>query len=688
MRYTLAAIVLFLVAISLLWCVHASAGVLKSSTGNVVLSPVMQGAGLSTKQIASGLAYTMNTPASSTSFSIMSRKCGYARQALSTQQLVYWGGAVLVGDGYFGAEVANDNNETLKAWVEYPIGSGDAIGTTTQATFSGVGTATLNSGAMLTSDPVNVSIPANTEYCIDTYLAPNSGHVTYVTGWADGVLCTSCTTHEKTIDGTSGVPTTIAAFTGASNDNNSFVSPIAVIGPSSGKAICLLGDSRFQAADDVDDISFDLGEAARSVGPFYPYINFGINGQTAEATAYSISNRTPLFQYCDAVIDNLGVNDVSRTASNVNSSAPQIREYKKKLAYLFEGHQGMPALPYSWLTLVPETNISSDNWATCTNQSQTVGNLQTVRTTFNGYMRNPATYGVGQFFDVASAFEANKAGGGAANCQLAVNGASLFSNGTAFFYTTDGTHETKAGNIRIAQLNLVSPAKALNAGVPTTVNPTSIALTSASATYDTSGQKFGTAALSGGYLHGGTGSVPQAPPFTLAGWVKVSTNISSLEGIFYSYEAACFVNATGHFECGVQFGNAFVADSAAANDGTWHYLEVDFTANTAGMPVNTTMHITMCKDGALVGSTDSSVTHFFFLPATAEFGIAQRMDNLAGQLVGEVDDVAVYNGSLYALNGNSCPAAPTQTFTSSTPNLVVGYHLDSNGNATVGPLGN
>ena len=159
-----------------------SAQVITTTGGNIFNKPTV-GVTLPTKQIASGLAYTANTIAASTSFSIISRKCGYARQALTTQQLVYWGGSVQVGTSFTGAEWPNDNNETLKAWIEYPLGAGDAIGTTTQVLFSGVGTATLNSNAMLISDATSVTIPNNTEYCIITYIAPNTGHVTY---WGDG----------------------------------------------------------------------------------------------------------------------------------------------------------------------------------------------------------------------------------------------------------------------------------------------------------------------------------------------------------------------------------------------------------------------------------------------------------------------------------------------------------------------
>lgn len=657
----------------ILICAPAIAQLNSTTSGGKVIAPISYTTNLSLKQIASGLSYTAGTVAASTSSSIISRKCGYSRQKLTYQELVYWGGSVQTGNNWQGSEVSNDNNESLKAWIEYPTGAGATIGTTTPVTFNSSASGTLNAGAILISDPTYVTIPSNTAYCIVTYIAPNSGHIVYTDGYVLGALCTTCSPGEKSNLGTSGVPTTPAAFTGSDNTSgNSFVSPIAVIAPSTTKAICLLGDSRTQAIKDIGDSSYDIGDLARSVGGFYPYINFGLSGYLTSSFAFGNQGRMPLFQYCDAVIDELGVNELIRSGQ-VNA----LLAYKKRVAYLFEGHQGFPAMPYSLTTLEPQSS-SSDSFATCTNQTAGTSTIPT----YNADVRVPSTYGISTYFDLSKPLEAAAGGGAPGNCLLQVGGRLWFANGTASFYTNDGLHAGLNGNLSIKNTNVILPQTALAASIPTTTNPVSTSLTLVSPTYDTSTPVFPGGALSGGY-----GSVynafPNSLPITVTMWAKLSSSGSNDLRLFTATEPFCSLNPTGvYYVCGQVHGGEIV-DTVPANDSTWHYLELDVNYNSTG----STMVDRFCKDGVLVGTITPNVTTSTYNLADNPFVIRSASTLGTSEFPGEIQDVAIYNTSLYANNGNACPSPPVATFSSSTPNLIVGYHLNQNGTAVVGPAG-
>lgn len=598
--------------------------------------------------------YIPDTISPLTTSAIMTRHCHYARDTITSLQLVYAGWASTPQtNNYLGAEISAGNDIQFNAWVEYP--TGNPVGNAVQATCSASTSCTATSLTNKATDSVSINIPNNAKFCVWTY-EPSGQHIIYTANFTqtDGFLWeTSCgSSCEATNMGTSGVPSSPGAIT----DNvfgRSGITPSAIIAQTSVKSTYLLGDSRQQGVRDTADATEDLGDMARSVGPGMPYINGGVGGQRMSVWYWSNANQLDLAKYTSIISDELGINEFVQNNATIATMLP----YKEKIAHLF----ATKTKPYAWTTIEPVT-ATTDFCATTGNQTLETWNAD--KTSFNDDIRIGGL-GVSSYFELANPVEVNSSG------VAQQDGGFWITTG----YSNDCLHELAAGNALIVSSGNITKAGILASATPTTPAPTANA-TMTGATYDTSTPKFGSAALSGGYGLA-YGVVPGTSPFTIGAWVKyagtpAATNqwvVSTGPVRFGVRDATCFV--------GLQIGTGSQQTSSSLSvcDGAWHWIAVTVVATSS-----TVTTFTMYVDGVTPsnGTLTANMAPANMGSATSPFAIRTNAAVPgSNNWPGEVDDAAIFYGAITAV--------PSGAFTGSETGLIAAWGLNSNGNGIPGP---
>lgn len=156
--------------------------------------------------------------------------------------------------------------------------------------------------------------------------------------------------------------------------------PAAILSTTTRPSIYLLGDSRMAGYGDTMDSSLDVGEAARSVGPYFGYINAGIPGDRLQFYKTNSALRLQLTQFCSHVIGNLGGNDIIQ-----GRSAPDIIADLNTVWAL----PGLAGRDISWLTIGPYTSSAGP-----------VPASESVRQAVNAYIRS-TPYPLARHFEMA-----------------------------------------------------------------------------------------------------------------------------------------------------------------------------------------------------------------------------------------------------------------------------------------------
>lgn len=355
-----------------------------------------------------------------TSFSFNARTYHYARDNITSLQLLFPGWAVTAGTG----EVNITASYTVAASIEFPAG------TFYQILFSGSATGTVGVGATLISDVnKNVCIPNGSKFFVRMFftgrysplLQPGGGAASFILDVANG---------DATDNGGSNL-----TLSGTITDTGggTFVPPCAIIGPTTKPSIGLVGDSRmvgFGAAAPTANVG-DTGEAAITLGPKFAYINTGVYGDTiasyvASAGAASAKRRA-LLAYCSHIVNEYGVNDVvdaAMTAATLTADTNTL--------YGFTGIVGKPIFQH---TLMGEST-STNAWATTA--AQTTVTQNSVLNTFNATVRTGGLPYTG-YHDVV--------------IPIATSATSGIWNAPSF--TTDGIHCTLTGYNAIATGNVI-----------------------------------------------------------------------------------------------------------------------------------------------------------------------------------------------------------------------------------------
>jgi hypothetical protein len=193
-------------------------------------------------------------------------------------------------------------------------------------------------------------------------------------------------------------------------------------------------------------------------------------------------------------------------------------------------------------------------------------------------------------------------------------------------------------------------------------------LTLTSPIWDTSTEKFGTAALNGG---SGVvaGVFPANQIFTVEAWVKIGAA---------TYPAAVAAGSQPWFWMGAETGGHAACANAALttsynsgvilNNDIWHHLAYVSTGDSAPLY--------FFVDGVLTntGTTTSSGGN----PSTDQLGVLIFGTQTAGAFPfpGEIDEIAMWSEAKYTASFTP----PTSPYLGTEANLIALWHLDSNGN--------
>jgi len=293
------------------------------------------------------------------------------------------------------------------AYVEYPFGI------FTQFTIGGATTGSIPNASFVQMDLLSINIPNGATFRIHFYGYFPNGMI-----YSDHNNARNLASGDKWNFGANpytGFPTNYAADAGAG-----FYGPCAIVGPSSLPAAALIGDSiMFGYQDVVSDLGADTGIMARAIGSKYAYINMGVPTDRATYATTGFVNRAALANlYCQGVICNYGINDVSYSRTWVQLSADLQTIFAK-----------MPGKPILQCTLGPKTT-SSDGFTSAT---QTIFSGEAERQNANTAIRARLPNTVGHV-EVANVLETG------------------WNTGLYKFpgFTPDGTHPNQAGNLLVA----------------------------------------------------------------------------------------------------------------------------------------------------------------------------------------------------------------------------------------------
>ncbi|GAB4068637.1 SGNH/GDSL hydrolase family protein [Ancylobacter sonchi] len=363
-------------------------------------------------------------------------------------------------------ETPLQSQATYSMSLEYPSG------TLTNLTFNGGSQGLADMGGEVCSDFIPVSqltggaltvLPAGTR--IWTRIA-----VFAATGYPHAIFGQNALASEGNTASTSRVTDLTRRF-GSPDPSPRTVGvwPIGIIARTTHGGVLGIGDSIVQgtgdsyASPDGDTDGNGFGLIGRAVSTTRAYINCGMAGEALETIINSYDRRLSLARYVKNIIFEHGVNGSSFVdeANRVRTQTQMIAlwtlgaRYKRQGARLFQ------------TTITPSTT-STDSFATTANQALQTGFTAGQREILNDWLRDGApivgaapvatgtsgalyagdgSHPLHAVFDVADAAESSR------------NSGKWKVNGAANWFTADGLHPTRAGNLAIAAAGAINTAQ-------------------------------------------------------------------------------------------------------------------------------------------------------------------------------------------------------------------------------------
>ncbi len=205
-------------------------------------------------------------------------------------------------------------------------------------------------------------------------------------------------------------------------------------------------------------------------------------------------------------------------------------------------------------------------------------------------------------------------------------------------------------------------------------------LTLGSAAFDTTGQKFGSGALSAGYGANTTGLIT-AMPFAVGVWFKTATTPNAVQVIVGEnllFWIGYNPDGTIHFEFGGAASTPAVTinSSSSPSTGVWHFATISVSSSTVTGTIDGTV-IGTATVGSSVGRYDVAANGGNNAPS-GTLGVRTHGGyETVGtyQYSGEVDEVSIWTDNHYP----SAFTPPTAAYTGNEANLLALYHLDGNG---------
>jgi len=312
-------------------------------------------------------------------------------------------------------EAVGNAEHTVKASIEYN-------GVTYPVYFGGTTrTKTLAVDEQAVSDPVAISIPADTQFYVRTYLTVavlgEKWPVAQAANTAIGEGYASTTDKSDDVSYTSFsaasvyCPSAILGYTHETDTAN-----VMVIGSSSG----------WGQGDTAEANYYDYGYISRALSNQYGYIKY-TRASTAMSHYLTGAGYARLLKWVNVVkpthiIQQLGSNDLTGGAS--------LATMQSRLAEFWDilGSTGARVIQ---ATYTPVTT-SSDSWATLSGQTVVASNGVRIQT--NEWIRSVPSSAITGYLETCSVVES------------APNSGLWKANGTASAYTADGTHVTQLGH--------------------------------------------------------------------------------------------------------------------------------------------------------------------------------------------------------------------------------------------------
>ena len=544
-----------------------------------------------------------------------------------------------------GAEVNNGNAISVTSAIEYPAG------VYTNVTCSGSSPCIFADGVTGLTDSVSVDIFDGAKFWTDTLVTGSGGNnfprtsvsapgaaLFYLGGGADEASqyqTAAMTVNQTVVDNQTG---------------KTAYYPVAIIGTTSRPSFCLLGDSRTKGITDQVDATYDIGNLARSVGPLYAYMNLGMGSDRADAFLFGGAKRQALIDtYCTVTINEYGFNTFGNGSATVSGE----EAIEKTIAARFNGRR------YSIATFAPNTS-STDFWATVGNQS--AGAAATNINTRNGHARAGSIISGVTASDVATPV------------MSALDSGLWGANGYARHFTTDGTHESQAGDIAIAKSGNLNPM-ALATAPPISASYPSMTLTAIGTPSYVTG-KFSNALATGAQAYT-DGVVPGIPPMTMDAWFK-NSNTSALQFMLSAGPIALEQQITTGFVCSYRNFAVRVCSTTSIADGSWHHVEIDLRQAGGAYEVYI--------DGVSAFTDTISRGLASWLNASQSFGVGYNAianNTGATPYLGSIDEVAIWSIERHS-SGFTPPAS---AYTGSESGLVGLWHFDGDLTGTRGPAG-
>lgn len=348
-----------------------------------------------------------------------SRSTHFARDTITSLKVAFANWMVAVAG-------ANENgpggSATYTASIEYPSG------TFTQLLFSGSSSGTAADGATIWTDYLTVSIPRGAQFWVRAYGVVFGAIYASLTNIKIGDLFefTTTTTTDKTLGGT--IPN--------NGGGGALFYPLAIVGQTIQPSVLLGGDSIVQssteASSSVGNTTGQFGEIGmleRIAAPYFAHCNIGVFGETAQnfAAGTNSAKRQTLIPYCSHFITEWGNNDIfvnSRSAAQLAGNLQTI--------WAMATSAGKRAIQ----TTITSRSTSTDSYATAVNQTTNAN--ESIRQTFLTNLRAGNYAGVSGYLETAYPLEDSPDNG------------KYITNGSAFFYTPDGTHGTTFAYVKMA----------------------------------------------------------------------------------------------------------------------------------------------------------------------------------------------------------------------------------------------
>jgi len=206
--------------------------------------------------------------------------------------------------------------------------------------------------------------------------------------------------------------------------------PLAIVGRTTKPSVLLVGDSRVRGSAETQDVAGFVGHLERSVGKKCGFINVAMDAERCFHVQTGAANRLSMAQYCSHVIHGHGIND-----ANAGTSLANILIYQAAVRALIAA---VNPTARQYQTTIYANTTSTDSWATSANQTVAAGNA--VRVTLNTSIRTSTAANLMGNIEIADCVETYRDSG------------LYFVNGVANYYTSDGLHLKRDGEILVARL--------------------------------------------------------------------------------------------------------------------------------------------------------------------------------------------------------------------------------------------